>query len=82
VLLNESLNVGQSKVQRSDARQLLIDYWMGHSNANMGDRYGKQLTEDVEYRQEQVKKIGLGFELPPSLLGLRGLQIAESTVAA
>jgi hypothetical protein len=33
-------------LQRSDARQILIDYWMGHSNASMGDRYGRQLVED------------------------------------
>ena len=44
----------------------------------MGDRYGKQLVEDVEYRQEQVKKVGLGFDLPPSLFGLHGLQNAGS----
>jgi hypothetical protein len=30
----------------------------------MSDRYGKQLVEDVEFRQQQVSK-GLGFELPP-----------------
>jgi len=54
-------------------RQILIDYWMGHSNPSMGDRYGRQLVEDVEYRQDQVKN-GLGFDLPPSLFGLRGLQ--------
>ena len=47
---------------------------MGHSNPSMGDRYGKQLVEDIEYRQEQAKKVGLGFDLPPSLLGLHGLQ--------
>jgi len=35
----------------------------------MADRYGKQLVEDVEYRQARVKKVGLGFEVPPSLLG-------------
>ena len=64
----------EAVLQRSEARQILIDYWMGHSNPSMGDRYGKQLVEDVEYRQEQVKKVGLGFDLPPSLLGLRGLQ--------
>jgi len=64
----------EALLQRSEARQILIDYWMGHSNPSMGDRYGKQLVEDVEYRQEQVKKVGLGFDLPPSLLGLRGLQ--------
>jgi hypothetical protein len=44
----------------------------------MGDRYGKQLVEDVEYRQEQVKKIGLGFDVPPSLIGLRGLQSVDN----
>jgi integrase len=64
--------------KRSEARQILIDYWMGHSNPSMGDRYGKQLVEDVEYRQEQVKKVGLGFDLPPSLLGLRGLQTVSN----
>jgi integrase len=64
----------EAVLQRSEARQILIDYWMGHSNPSMGDRYGKQLVEDVEYGQEQAKKVGLGFDLPPSLLGLHGLQ--------
>ena len=72
----------EAVLQRSEARQILIDYWMGHVSSSMGDRYGKQLVEDVEYRQQQVTKVGLGFELPPSLLGLRsGLRIA-ATVAA
>jgi integrase len=68
----------EAVLQRSEARQILIDYWMGHSNPSMGDRYGKQLVEDVEYRQQQVKKVGLGFDLPESLLGLRGLQTADN----
>jgi integrase len=72
----------EAVLQRSEARQILIDYWMGHSNASMADRYGKQLVEDVEYRQQQVKKVGLGFDLPPSLFGLRGLQILEGSAAA
>ena len=61
---------------------ILIDYRMGHSSASMGDRYGRQLVEDIEYRQEQVKKVGLGFEPPPTLSGLRGLQIVEKSEAA
>jgi integrase len=60
--------------QRLEACQILIDYWMGHSNPRMGDRYGKQLVEDVEYRQEQATKVDLAFDLPPSLFGLHGLQ--------
>ncbi len=64
----------ESVLQRSEARQILIDYWMGHANPSMGDRYGRQLIEDVEYRQEWAEKVGLGFDLTPSLLGLRGLQ--------
>lgn len=72
----------EAVLQQSDVRQIVIDFWMGHSNATIADRYGKQLVEDVDFRQEQVKKVGLGFELPLSLIGLHGLQIVESTVAA
>jgi hypothetical protein len=57
----------EAVLQRSEARQILIDYWMGHSNPSMGDRYGRQLVEDVNYRQDQIRKVGLGFELPESL---------------
>jgi hypothetical protein len=32
----------------------------------------------VEYRQEQAKKVGLGFDLPESLFGLRGLQTVSN----
>ena len=53
----------QAVLQRSEAQQILVDDWMGHSNP----RHGRQLGEDVAYRQEQVRKVGLGFDLPPSL---------------
>ena len=48
----------------------------------VGDVSPGQLVEDIEYRQEQVKKVGLGFELPPRLFELRGLQIVENIAAA
>jgi hypothetical protein len=44
---------------------------MGHENADMSSRYGKQLTEDAEFRQQWTEKVGLGFELP---------QLADSNV--
>jgi integrase len=72
----------EAVLQRSEARQLLIDFWMAHTNASMGDRYGKQLLEDVEYRQREVGKIGRGFELPKSLLGILGLQNPNHAIAA
>jgi hypothetical protein len=37
---------------------------------------GKQLVEDVGYRQDEVKRVGFGFVLPESLFGL---QILEAT---
>jgi hypothetical protein len=58
----------------SETRQILIDHWRGHSNPTMGDRYREQLVEDVEHRQELVKNVGLGFDLPPSLLRLPWLE--------
>ena len=54
----------ESVLLASDARQILIDYWMGHENPDMSTRYGKQLVEDVKYRKEWAEKVGLGFELP------------------
>jgi integrase len=48
----------------SDARQILIDYWMGHWNDEMSTRYGEQLLKNVAFRKQWAEKIGLGFELP------------------
>jgi len=53
----------ESILQRSEARTLLIDYWMGHANGEMSGRYGKQLLESVVWRQECAAKVGLGFTL-------------------
>lgn len=53
----------ESILQRSEARTLLIDYWMGHANGEMSGRYGKQLLENVVWRQECAAKVGLGFSL-------------------
>jgi hypothetical protein len=39
-------------------------YWMAHDNSDMSSRYAKQLTEDVEFRQEWAEKVGLGFVMP------------------
>jgi integrase len=54
----------ESVLLASDARQILIDYWMGHENPDMSTRYGKQLVQDVKYRKQWAEKVGLGFELP------------------
>ena len=53
----------ESVLQKSEARTLLVDYWMGHENRDMGTRYGQQLLKDVEWRKEWAEKIGLGFKL-------------------
>ena len=53
----------EATLQRSEVRQMLIDFWMGHENSDMSSRYGKQLTEDAEFRQQWAEKVGLGFDL-------------------
>jgi hypothetical protein len=51
------------------------------TSSTLSSRYAKQLTEDMEFRQEWTKKVGLGFELPEfqnrsrGLVALRALQI-------
>lgn len=74
----------ESVLQASECRDLLIDYWMGHTNSDMASRYGKQLVENRKFRAEWSAKVGLGFELPsrPALFGICGIQNQEKEVAA
>ena len=54
----------EAVLQMSNARNLLIDFWMGHANNEMAGRYGKQLLANIRWRQECAATIGLGFTLP------------------
>ncbi len=54
----------ESILQMSEARTLLIDFWMGHANGDMSERYGKQLLENVQGRRDCAAKVALGFTLP------------------
>ena len=54
----------ESVLLRSQCRQILIDYWMGHENPDMSARYGRQVIEDVKYQKEWAQRVGLGFDLP------------------
>ena len=54
----------ESILQMSEARTLLIDFWMGHANGDMSGRYGKQLLDNVQWRRHCAVKVGLGFTLP------------------
>jgi len=68
----------ESVLLRSECRQILIDYWMGHENPDMSARYGRQIVEDVAYRKEWAEKVGLGFELPQ--VSKQELQASEASV--
>jgi integrase len=78
----------EAVLQASECREFLIDYWMGHSNTGMESRYAKQLVENRKFRAEWAEKVGLGFEIPksvisePGLIALRALQNQEGVVAA
>lgn len=56
----------------SEARQMLIDYWMGHENNEMSTRYGEQLLRNVAFRKQWAEKIGLGFEIPKDIASESG----------
>src|SRR6202007_2271995 len=60
----------ESVLQMSDARNLLVDYWMGPENRDMGTRYAKQLIENIEWRKEWAEKGALGFKVPSLPLGI------------
>ncbi len=63
-------------------RQLLIEFWLGHDNPDMSARYAKQLTEDMEFRQEWAEKVGLGFELTELSKSESGVNCATCATSA
>jgi integrase len=44
----------------------LLKFWMGHANRDMSDHYDR-VREDVQFRRDVAKSVGVGFELPKSL---------------
>jgi len=38
-------------------KNILISFWVGHSDSEMSSCYGKQLLEDVEFLKEWAKKV-------------------------
>jgi len=73
----------EAVLQASECRELLIDYWMGHANNEMGSRYARQLVENKKYRAEWSQKVGLGFDLAPNLpFAIRAIRFEEHEVAA
>lgn len=64
VCYNSFRRFRESVLQASDCRELLIDYWMGHSNDDMGSRYANQLVRNKMFRAEWSAKVGLGFDIP------------------
>jgi integrase len=42
-------------------------FWLGHANRTVGDDYS-MLKKDIKFRKQIADKIGVGFELPTSIL--------------
>ena len=40
------------------------EFWIGHANKDITDKYSEQLKDDVEYRRVWAEKGGLGFVVP------------------
>jgi integrase len=61
-------------LDKTECPEALKHFWSGHSPQHVSERYIK-LFEERAYRLEWAEKVGLGFELPTTPSGLRGLLI-------
>jgi len=61
-------------LQKKDCPVALRHFWSGHASAHVSERYTK-LRDEREYRLEWAERVGLGFELPPSIGQLGQLRI-------
>ena len=46
----------------------LKKFWLGHEDNDISAEYAEQIREDVEWRQLKAAEIGVGFELPSSIV--------------
>lgn len=53
-------------LRKSGCPDGLLKFWMGHAPKDMSDLYDK-VREDVEFRKEVAKAMGVGFEVPKTL---------------
>jgi hypothetical protein len=44
----------------------LLKFWMGHAAKDMSDRYDR-VREDVQFRRDAARSLGVGFEVPKAL---------------
>jgi integrase len=51
----------------------LIKLWLGHAEESITDSYSK-LKDDLQYRQKEAERIGIGFEISPVVRTVRTLQ--------
>jgi integrase len=53
-------------LRQSRCPDALLKFWMGHSAKDMSDLYDKS-SEDLTYRRDVARAMGMGFELPKAL---------------
>jgi integrase len=53
----------------------LIKLWLGHAEASITDSYSK-LKDDLQYRQNEADRVGIGFEISPTVRTVRTFQKA------
>jgi hypothetical protein len=63
-----------TRLQKTECPEVLRHFWSGHAPKHVSERYTK-LREERDFRLEWTEKIGLGFDLPPSIGQLGQLRI-------
>ena len=50
-------------LRQQDCPDALLKFWLGHAGRDMSDLYDRS-SEDVRYRRDVAKSMGVGFEVP------------------
>jgi hypothetical protein len=63
-----------TQMQKAECPEVLRRFWSGHAPRHVSERYTK-LRDERNFRLEWAERIGLGFELPASVVQLGQLRI-------
>ena len=59
----------------------VLKFWIGHADRDLSDHYDRS-REDVQFRRDVAKSIGVGFELPKALTPKRPKEVKVSLTGA
>jgi integrase len=64
-------------LRKQGCNEDLVKFWLGHAKAGITDTYSKLFLDEM-FRQQEAKRVGIGFEISPIVRTVRKIEEREA----